>query len=203
MQGKARSNRTDDLSFIFFKIRETRCSKTRRSWQRRARLALAKRDDITAAEKHEVCSVWARSNAQQIDSPAMSKLRGVDHRPQPHQTISAKSCTRRKFIERCNDARTSLYVENIPPVTVDCTLNHEAFEVFSPPDSLGDSVTYRPLRGIRKRQRRRRGHGLEKHPKKLQWRKKVSAYEISPVKSNEMSCKCMSLTRLINLKLTA
>ena len=97
MQGKQRTPKTDDLAFIFFKIRETRDDKTRRSWQRRARLALAKRDDLTAAERHEVCAVWSRFNCDRVNSPAMSKCRGVAHAPRDYQTITAKSCTRRRF----------------------------------------------------------------------------------------------------------
>jgi hypothetical protein len=97
MQGKPRSKKTADLPFIFFKIREARCPKTRRSWQRRARLALEQRTDLTAAEKHEICCVWSKPNLHQIDSAAMSKLLKKEHRPQPHQTISARSCTRRAF----------------------------------------------------------------------------------------------------------
>lgn len=97
MQGKSRSVKSDDLTYIFFQIRATRCPKTRRSWQRRARLALAKRDDLTPAEQHEICAVWSKSNVNLIDSPAMSKLQGKAHRPQPYQTISARSCTRRRY----------------------------------------------------------------------------------------------------------
>jgi hypothetical protein len=124
-QGKSRSVNTLDLSFIFFKIRETRCSKTRRSWQRRARLALAKRTDLTPAEKHEICSVWSKMNVQQINSPAMSKLRGVDHAPRPDQTISARSCTRRSFnapARHCSDDRTNPALENAPQHLAICTL---------------------------------------------------------------------------------
>ena len=97
MQGKPRTRATVDLSFIFFKIRETRDTATRRSWTRRARLALVQRDDLTPAERHEVMCVWSRSNSHRIDSPAMSKVFNIEHRPQPHQTISARSLCRRRF----------------------------------------------------------------------------------------------------------
>lgn len=79
MRGKELTRPTDDLSYIFFKIRETRDTRTRRSWQRRARLALAKRSDLTPQERHEICSVWSRSDCQHIDSPALSKCLGVRH----------------------------------------------------------------------------------------------------------------------------
>ncbi len=96
-QGSSRTLRTNDLSFIFFKLRETRCPKTRRSWQRRARLALALRIDLTPAERHEIACTWSQRNAHQIDSPAMSKLQGKRHAPRPEQTIQPKRFTRRNF----------------------------------------------------------------------------------------------------------
>ena len=95
MHGLSRTPNTFDLNLIFFKIRESRIPETRRSWQRRARIALALRDDLTPAERHEISAVWSQPNSHQIDSPAMSKLFGKAHNPQPHQTIAAKSFTRR------------------------------------------------------------------------------------------------------------
>lgn len=96
MRGKERTRPTDDLSYIFFKIRETRDDKTRRSWQRRARLALAKRTDLTPAERHEVCAVWSRSDCQHIDSPALSKCLGLNH-IKFEGTAPAQSVMRRRF----------------------------------------------------------------------------------------------------------
>lgn len=96
-QGQTRSVRTNDLHYIFFKIRETRCPKTRRSWQRRARLALAQREDLTPSERHEIACTWSQRNAHQIDSLAMSKLHGKNHAPRPEQIIEAKRFTRRKY----------------------------------------------------------------------------------------------------------
>ena len=129
MQGKPRSIKSDDLTYIFFQIRATRCPKTRRSWQRRARLALAQRTDLTPAERNEICSVWSRSNVAQIDSPAMSKLQGKEHRPQPHQTVSARSCTRRSFaassVRYCNAARINHALENGLRHLANCTLPRE------------------------------------------------------------------------------
>ena len=122
MHGISRTPNTLDLNTIFFKIRETRCLKTRRSWQRRARLALAKRDDLTPAERHEICSVWSRSNVSQIDSPAMSKLLKKEHRPQPHQTINAKSCTRRATGIKKPSER-GLIAANDDVFTVTCTFS--------------------------------------------------------------------------------
>lgn len=130
MQGKPRSQKSDDLPYIFFKIRESRCPKTRRSWQRRARIALASRADLTEAERHEICCVWSKSNAGQIDSPAMSKLQGKEHRPQPHQTISARSCTRRRFDAPSADysvSRRGQPVAAAPHHQVNCTPQNALF----------------------------------------------------------------------------
>lgn len=79
MQGKERTRPTDDLFYIFFNIRATRDPKTRRSWQRRARIALSKRLDLSPAERHEVCAVWSKSDCHLIDSPALSKCLGRAH----------------------------------------------------------------------------------------------------------------------------
>lgn len=177
-QGKSRSVNTLDLSFIFFKIRETRCSKTRRSWQRRARLALAQREDLTAAERHEICSVWSKYNVNQIDSPAMSKLHGKEHRPQPHQTISARSCTRRRFDAPSVDysvSRNSHVSDNAPQHQATCKRQH----VFFPPLKLHFQgyIFQRSHRGSalepllsdsREHPRRRRGRKPESFPK---WQK--------------------------------
>lgn len=174
-QGKSRSINTLDLSFIFFKIRETRCSKTRRSWQRRARLALAQRDDLTPAEKHEICSVWSRSNVAQIDSPAMSKLQGKEHRPQPHQTISARSCTRRQFAAPsvdCSVSRSSLLSDNALQHQATCKPRHA---LFAPETLLFQGCIYQRLRrgsvecqtlnDNREHPNRRRGRMLERRKK--------------------------------------
>lgn len=171
-QGKSRSVNTLDLSFIFFKIRETRCSKTRRSWQRRARLALAQRDDLTPAERHEICSVWSKPNVHQIDSPAMCKLHGKEHRPQPHQTISARSCTRRRFeapsVHRCSAARTNPALEISPHRPESCTLRSEPFsplklhfQGYISPRFHRGSALQMLLNDSLSRQRRRRGRMLE------------------------------------------
>lgn len=171
-QGKSRSFNTLDLSFIFFKIRETRCSKTRRSWQRRARLALAQRDDLTPAERHEICSVWSKPNVNQIDSPAMSKLQGKEHRPQPHQTITAKSCTRRLFeapsARRCSAARTNPASESALHRPESCTLRREPFlplklhfQGYISPRFRRGSALQMLLNDSLARQLRRRGRMLE------------------------------------------
>ena len=97
MQGKPRTAAGHELAFIFFKIRETRCIKTRRSWQRRARLALVQRPDLSPSERHEICAVWSRMDCHRVNSPAMSKLQGKSHAPSVCQTITARSCTRRIF----------------------------------------------------------------------------------------------------------
>lgn len=75
-QGQARTVKSDDLNFIFWKIRACRDDKQRRSWLRRARLALAKRDDLTPAEQHEVMVTWSRRDVSNVYSPAMVKVLG-------------------------------------------------------------------------------------------------------------------------------
>lgn len=204
-QGKSRSVNTLDLSFIFFKIRETRCSKTRRSWQRRARLALAQREDLTAAERHEICSVWSRSNVAQIDSPAMSKLQGKEHRPQPHQTVSARSCTRRQFAAPsvdCSVSRNSPSPDSAPQHQATCKRQHALF----PPETiLFQGCTYRrfyrgndvpaPLNDSRSNQRRRRGREPEmcKSPKtrlaRLISNSRVNLSKWHFQKAHEMCCR--------------
>jgi hypothetical protein len=76
MQGQQRTKKTEDLSLIFFNIRASREAKTRRSWMRRARLALDKRDDLTAAERHEIMAVWSQRGVSHINSAALDKLHG-------------------------------------------------------------------------------------------------------------------------------
>ena len=174
MQGKTRTTKTDDLAFIFFKIRETRCIKTRRSWQRRARLSLAKREDLTPAERHEVCAVWSKRNVHQIDSPALSKLQGLEHRPQPHQTIKASTCTRRRFdapsVRYCSAARISPALESVPQHPESCKLQRVAFRASL---ILFQGYIYQrlprgngvpcPLNDSPERQHRRRGLSPEMH----------------------------------------
>ena len=69
VRGKARtpSQQVGDLPLIFFKIRASRDKATRRSWQRRARLALASLDGLTPAERHEIMCVWSRPDVCRID----------------------------------------------------------------------------------------------------------------------------------------
>ena len=80
MRGKARTPKSNvsDLATIFFRIRTTRDAPTMRSWQRRARLALAQRIDLTPAQRHEIMCVWRRSDCHLIDSPAMRALLRAD-----------------------------------------------------------------------------------------------------------------------------
>lgn len=75
MRGKALTPKTSTFSHIFWHIRTARAgSSLRRSWQRRARLALAALNWLTPAERHEIMCVWSRGDAHQIDSPALRKL---------------------------------------------------------------------------------------------------------------------------------
>lgn len=76
MQGKERTRPSLDLGHIFYNIRTIRCIKTRRSWQRRARLALAQRLDLTPAERHEIMCVWSLHDSHTVRSPALAKLLG-------------------------------------------------------------------------------------------------------------------------------
>jgi hypothetical protein len=96
MRGIELTRPTDDLAYIFFKIRESRWQNVRRSWQRRARLALAKRTDLTPAERHEVCAVWSKSDCSRIDSPALSKFLGRTH-IKFEGSRPASSVVRRRF----------------------------------------------------------------------------------------------------------
>ena len=186
MQGKSRSKKSEDLPYIFFKIRETRCAKTRRSWQRRARLALAKRDDLTPAERHEICSVWSNSNVNQIDSPAMSKLFKKEHRPQPHQTISARSCTRRRFdvvTERCSVSRSNPALDSAPQHQANYTPRNALFspltlhfQGYIYQRSPRGSVEPEFLHGNRESRRRRRGHKPAKCKKQLKRRSKTRIF---------------------------
>jgi hypothetical protein len=75
-QGQARTAKSDYLNFIFFKIRSCRDDKQRRSWLRRARLALGKRDYLTPAERHEVIVTWSRRDVSNVYSPALAKVLG-------------------------------------------------------------------------------------------------------------------------------
>jgi hypothetical protein len=76
MRGRELTRPTNDLGLIFWHIRTSRVTNTRRSWQRRARQALAKRDDLTPAERHEVMCTWSREDCHMVRSPAMAKLLG-------------------------------------------------------------------------------------------------------------------------------
>lgn len=97
VRGKARTPqvKADDLAYIFFNIRTSRDTATRRSWQRRAREALAKVAHLTDAERHEVAAVWSKPNCNHIDSPALRKLQGRTDGAHEWETVSAKRFTRR------------------------------------------------------------------------------------------------------------
>jgi hypothetical protein len=103
MRGIELTRPTDDLAYIFFKIRESRWQNVRRSWQRRARLALAKRTDLTPAERHEVCAVWSKCLGRthikfEGSRPASSVLRrrfDVDGQP-VERAISGRCSASRK-----------------------------------------------------------------------------------------------------------
>ena len=97
MQGRSRTKPGLGLATIFFHIRTTRDKATRRSWQRRARLALAQMDWLTPAERHEICAVWSRADAVRIDSPAMRKLMGNRAPRSEWETIPARSVMRARF----------------------------------------------------------------------------------------------------------
>ena len=205
MQGKPRTSAGHDLAFIFFKIRETRCTKTRRSWQRRARMALAQRPDLSPAERHEICAVWSRMDCHRVNSPAMSKLQGKEHAPRDYQTITAKSCTRKAFQSvsaDCSAARIGHDLKNAPHHRANCTLHHVAF---SPLTILFQGCIYRRLRrdsderrllsDSRSNQRRRRGRKLDPcKPKKTRKMRLFSSSqknlsEYPPSTAHEISCR--------------
>lgn len=148
-KGKPRSFSTFDLSFIFFKIRETRCPNTRRSWMRRARIALAKLENLTDQDRHEIICVWSRSNACQIASEAMQKVLPRLPQHDDRKTLKSRCFLRQRFdangsrIKKpsmrglaVNDPifnadysadRINRPLENVPLRPAYCTLNHGAF----------------------------------------------------------------------------
>lgn len=127
MRGIELTRPTDDLAYIFFKIRESRWQNVRRSWQRRARLALAKRTDLTPAERHEVCAVWSKSDCSRIDSPALSKCLGRKH-IKFEGSRPASSVVRRRFdvdgqpVDRAVNGRCSVSRKNH---ALDSDLRHQ------------------------------------------------------------------------------
>ena len=60
-------------------------------------MALAERIELTDAERHEVMSVWSKSDIVNVDSPAMRKLLGESRPAHDFETIPARRHTRRKF----------------------------------------------------------------------------------------------------------
>lgn len=104
MQGKSSTPKTVDLPLIFWHIRASRDDKNRRSWMRRARLALADIDYLTDADRHEVMAVWSKREVTNVDSPALRKLHCITHcknQPEPAREwehIPAKSLTRASFL---------------------------------------------------------------------------------------------------------
>ncbi|MBS0316672.1 MAG: hypothetical protein JSR49_06060 [Proteobacteria bacterium] len=97
MLGRSRTRPGRDLATIFFHIRTERDAKTRRSWQRRARIALAAVPGLTDAERHEIIAVWSRLDCSRIDSPAMRKLLGSGPVAPDYATIPAKSVMSARF----------------------------------------------------------------------------------------------------------
>lgn len=97
MQGKNRTPKTDDLSLIFWHIRAARDAKTRRSWQRRARLALEKNTTLTPEERHEIAVTWSRADVSEIDSPALRKLSGKQKAAHEWQKTPARQHMRIAF----------------------------------------------------------------------------------------------------------
>ena len=77
MRGVSLTAKTSDLSYIFFSIRAARSSNVRRSWLRRARIALESRTDLTPAERHEIIVVRSQSNVSRIASPAVEEFDGT------------------------------------------------------------------------------------------------------------------------------
>ena len=105
MKGKSLSNDKAELPLIFYKIRTVRTNAERRSWQRRARIALAARSDLTEAERHEVAAVWSKPDPERYDSPALRKLLGQAPKPERWQTKDAHAVTRAAFDRRTGERR--------------------------------------------------------------------------------------------------
>ena len=99
MQGKSLSHSYGkaDLPLIFYKIRTVRTAAERRSWQRRARIALAARSDLTDYERHEIAAVWSKPDPERYDSPALRKLLNQSPEPARWQNKDAHAATRAAF----------------------------------------------------------------------------------------------------------
>jgi hypothetical protein len=101
-----------------------RRANVRRSWMRRARMALAMRSDLTAAERHEIMCVWSRAEVSHIASPALSKVlkRPID---KACQHLPYRRYLRARFTER-GDAITRLAA---PRMVVREAANDDWFDV--------------------------------------------------------------------------
>lgn len=98
-RGRALTRPTEDVNFIFYKVRTTKGAE-RRSWQRRGRIALERRySHLTPAERHEVCCVWGRSEVGSIDSPALRKIlgRGLAQQRPDWEYVPARQLMRAGF----------------------------------------------------------------------------------------------------------
>lgn len=90
---------TAELSRIFWEIRMCRVANVRRSWMRRARLALAKRSDLSDRERHEIMCCWSRREVGHIASPALAKLNKLPI-DKACQHLPASRYLRARFTER-------------------------------------------------------------------------------------------------------
>ena len=97
---------TSDLARIFWEIRQCRRPNVRRSWMRRARLALAARSDLSDRERHEIMCCWSRREVGHIASPALAKLHKLPI-DKACQHLPARRYFRARFTDR-GDAITRL-----------------------------------------------------------------------------------------------
>lgn len=121
---------TLDLHLIFWHIRAARDDSTRRSWQRRARLALASRDDLTPAERIEIAAVWARPDCDRYDSPALRKITGQKASLPEHQRIPARRAIRAGLAQR--GTRTAQVFKFCRVVGVDAGMTASNEALFAP-----------------------------------------------------------------------
>jgi hypothetical protein len=143
MRGQSLSVKTSELSYIFFKIREARAANVRRSWLRRARIALESRTDLTPAERHEIICVRSQSNVSRIASPALEKFNGNVASAQfcEWQKQPARQYMRAGFDQHGQPTRKK--------AAKACTLaaNDECFECEPKPESTSADASYKPSAG--------------------------------------------------------
>lgn len=137
---------TLDLPLIFWHIRAARDDSTRRSWQRRARLALASREDLTPAERIEIAAVWSRPDCDRYDSPALRKITGQKAALPEYQRIPARQAIRAGLAQR--GSRTAQMFKFCRVVGVDAGMTASNETLFSPvaqaSSGIGPALAFSP-----------------------------------------------------------